>query len=98
MLLLVQAAPCGHYGERLTGCMTCNIWRGPDGTKRWLPEENLHALMPAAELWLHGHLHCRHDYTVVHADRRRTRVISQARGLEAKGECKGFDERMLIAV
>lgn len=33
-----------HSGERLTGCMTCNIWWAPDGTKRRLPEENLRAL------------------------------------------------------
>ena len=31
-------------GERLTGCMTCNIWWAPDSTKKRLPEEDLHAL------------------------------------------------------
>jgi hypothetical protein len=56
------------------------------------------ALLPAAGLWLHGHLHCRHDYTVAHPDGRRTRVVSQARGLEAKGETEGYDAHKLIAV
>jgi hypothetical protein len=48
-------------------------------------------LLAGAALWLHGHLHCRHDYRVVHADGRATRVVSQARGLGAKGESTGFE-------
>jgi len=54
------------------------------------------ALLPLADLWLHGHLHCRHDYVARHADGRLTRVVSQARGLAAKGECDGFDAGRLI--
>jgi hypothetical protein len=54
------------------------------------------ALMPGVDLWLHGHLHCRHDYVVQHADGRSTRVVSQARGLEAKGESAGFEPFKLI--
>ena len=53
-------------------------------------------LLPHATLWLHGHLHCRHDYRVVHADGGATRVVSQARGLQAKGEVEGFDAGLLI--
>jgi hypothetical protein len=56
------------------------------------------ALLPAADVWLHGHLHCRHDYRVAHADGRSTRVVSQARGLQAKGETAGYDAAKLIAV
>jgi Calcineurin-like phosphoesterase len=56
------------------------------------------ALLPGAALWLHGHLHCRHDYTVRHADGQRTRVVSQARGLADKGETAGYDARKLIAL
>jgi hypothetical protein len=56
------------------------------------------ALLPAADVWLHGHLHCRHDYRVAHADGRSTRVVSQARGLQAKGESTGYDAAKLIAV
>jgi hypothetical protein len=55
-------------------------------------------LLPHATTWLHGHLHCRHDYRVVHPDGQVTRVVSQARGLEAKGECEGFDAGRLIEV
>jgi len=55
-------------------------------------------LLAAADLWLHGHLHCRHDYVVDHAGGRRTRVVSQARGLESKGEPDGFDPLKLIEV
>jgi hypothetical protein len=56
------------------------------------------ALLPGAALWLHGHLHCRHDYTVRHADGRRTRVVSQARGLADKGEEQGHDPMKLIEI
>jgi hypothetical protein len=55
-------------------------------------------LLPGAALWLHGHLHCRHDYRVRHADGRSTRVVSQARGLADKGECEGYDGARLIEV
>jgi Calcineurin-like phosphoesterase len=53
-------------------------------------------LLPGAALWLHGHLHCRHDYVVTHADGRATRVVSQARGLGDKGEPDGYDGGKLI--
>ena len=56
------------------------------------------ALLPGAQLWLHGHLHCRHDYHVDHADGRRTRVVSQARGLASKGEDVGYDPHKQIAL
>jgi hypothetical protein len=55
-------------------------------------------LLPGAALWLHGHLHCRHDYVVEHGDGRRTRVVSQARGLAAKGEDAGYDPAKLIVL
>jgi hypothetical protein len=32
------------YGERLTGCMTCNIWWAPNGAKKRLAEEDFRAL------------------------------------------------------
>jgi hypothetical protein len=49
------------------------------------------ALIPLADLWLHGHLHCRQDYAVPRPGRRPTRVLSQAMGLVRKGEAQGFD-------
>lgn len=55
-------------------------------------------LLPRADLWLHGHLHCRHDYRVTHPDGRQTRVVSQARGLDKKGEAEGFEPLRLFEV
>ncbi|MCC9596832.1 metallophosphoesterase [Rubrivivax sp. JA1055] len=48
-------------------------------------------LIPRADLWLHGHLHCRHDYRVERAGARPTRVVCQARGLQKKAEHEGLD-------
>lgn len=56
------------------------------------------ALIPLADLWLHGHLHCRHDYAVPRPGRRPTRVVCQATGLAHKGEDIGFDPHKLIEV
>ncbi len=55
-------------------------------------------LLEAADLWLHGHLHCRHDYTVARAGRAPTRVLCQARGLGHKGEDAGFEPGRLIEI
>jgi hypothetical protein len=53
-------------------------------------------LIPRADLWLHGHLHCRHDYRIDRAGRAPARVVCQARGLAHKGEDQGFDGRLLL--
>ena len=50
-------------------------------------------LIPLADLWIHGHLHCRHDYTVG-----RTRVVCNARGHARKGEADGYDGRLVIEI
>ncbi len=55
-------------------------------------------LIPRADLWIHGHLHCRHDYLVDRHGRAPTRVVCQARGLLKKGESTGFDANRLIEV
>jgi hypothetical protein len=47
-------------------------------------------LIPRADLWLHGHLHCRHAYTVARAGRAPTQVLCNARGLARKGENEGW--------
>lgn len=54
-------------------------------------------LLPLADVWLHGHLHCRHDYVVEHANGR-TRVVSNARGHARKGEAAGHDPLRCIDV
>jgi hypothetical protein len=56
-------------------------------------------LLPFADLWLHGHLHCRHDYRVEHppgSPRAWTRVVSNARGHARKGEADGHDGRFCV--
>jgi hypothetical protein len=55
-------------------------------------------LIPLADLWLHGHLHCRHDYLAERPGRTPSRVVCQAVGLARKGEAVGFDPLRLIDV
>lgn len=54
-------------------------------------------LLPMADVWIHGHLHCRHDYLVPHA-RGHTRVVSNARGHTKGGESAGYDPHFIVAV
>jgi predicted phosphodiesterase len=55
-------------------------------------------LIPRADVWLHGHLHCRHDYLVNRAGRTPTRVVCNARGLAGKREDEGWQPQRLIEV
>jgi hypothetical protein len=48
-------------------------------------------LVARADGWLHGHLHCRHDYLVDRAGAAPVRVVCQGRGLASKGEAAGYD-------
>ena len=50
-------------------------------------------LLPHADLWIHGHLHCCHDYR--HG---RTRVLSNARGHGVKGEGAQHQPRLVVEV
>lgn len=50
-------------------------------------------LIPLADVWIHGHLHCRHDYTVGH-----TRVVCNARGHARRGEAEGYDPLFVLEV
>ncbi len=54
-------------------------------------------LLPLADLWLHGHLHCRHDYMHAHA-RGRTRVVCNSRGLALRGETLKHEPGLIIEV
>jgi len=53
-------------------------------------------LIPRADLWLHGHLHCRHDYSVPRAGRAPARVVCNARGLASKGEDVGHEPLLTL--
>jgi hypothetical protein len=55
-------------------------------------------LLHLADLWLHGHLHCRHDYAEARPGRRPTRVVCNARGMGAKGESVGHDGLLTLEV
>jgi hypothetical protein len=54
-------------------------------------------LLPLASTWIHGHLHCRHDYVVEHVAGR-TRVVSNARGHSFNGESADYDGRCTLDV
>ncbi len=55
-------------------------------------------LIPHADLWLHGHLHCRHDYRVGRAGRAPTRVVCNPLGLAKKGEDRGHQPLLTLDV
>jgi len=55
-------------------------------------------LITRADLWVHGHLHCRHDYIVERFGQAPSRVVCQARGLAGKGEPEGFDPQRIFEV
>jgi DNA repair exonuclease SbcCD nuclease subunit len=55
-------------------------------------------LLPLASLWIHGHVHCRQDYTVATAGGVSTRVVCNARGHARKGEADGYDGRRVFDV
>ena len=54
-------------------------------------------LLRHAELWIHGHLHCRQDYTVAHAQGG-TRVVCHARGHAHRGETEGYQANCVLEV
>ena len=54
-------------------------------------------LLPLVPLWIHGHLHCRHDYIVPHPQGA-TRVVSNARGHGHKHESLGFDGHFTVTL
>jgi predicted phosphodiesterase len=50
-------------------------------------------LLPQAQLWLHGHLHCRHDYRLGNC-----RVVANPLGYARKGEQEGFRPDLVLQV
>ena len=50
-------------------------------------------LLGRADLWIHGHLHCRHDWRDG-----RCRVVSNARGHAKRGEAEGWDGAFTVDV
>jgi hypothetical protein len=54
---------------------------------------SLEDLLPQADFWLHGHLHCQHDYV-----ERGCRVVSNTLGYAGKGEQEGFRPTFVLDV
>ena len=52
---------------------------------------SLDELLPLAQLWLHGHLHCEQDYAAGGC-----RVVANTLGYAAKGEQEGFREQLVL--
>jgi hypothetical protein len=71
-----------RYGERSGTASFCNA------------DDDL---IPRADLWIHGHLHCRHDYRVPRAGGS-TRVVCNARGHEWRGEAEGHEPLLILEV
>ncbi|QNA89343.1 metallophosphoesterase [Massilia sp. Dwa41.01b] len=61
----------------------------------------LDGLLPLADLWIHGHLHCPHDYVVGGSEDGRPwscRVVANPRGYLSKGEQEGFKPEFVITL
>jgi predicted phosphodiesterase len=55
-------------------------------------------LIARADLWIHGHLHCRHDYRVERPGGAASRVVSNARGHAWRGEAEGHAPLLILEV
>jgi Calcineurin-like phosphoesterase len=53
-------------------------------------------LFKYVDIWIHGHLHCSHDYTV--SGQRPTRVICNPRGYERLGETAAYNPELVIEI
>ena len=72
-----------RYGERSGTASFCNA------------DDDL---IQRADLWIHGHLHCRHDYRVARPGSEATRVVCNARGHEWRGEAEGHEPLLILEV
>jgi Calcineurin-like phosphoesterase len=54
-------------------------------------------LLPRADLWIHGHLHCQQDYRIEHPSGT-TRVLCNSRGHERKGEALNHQPLLTVQV
>ena len=55
-------------------------------------------LIARADLWLHGHLHCIHDYHLPRAGGGQARVVCNARGHERRGETVAHRPHLVLEV
>lgn len=54
---------------------------------------SLDELLPLAQVWLHGHLHCQQDYEAGGC-----RVVANTLGYAVKGEQEGFREQLVLDI
>ena len=54
-------------------------------------------LLPLADLWLHGHVHCRNDYLHAHTQGQ-TRIVCNSRGLASRGEALTHNPALIVEV
>ena len=54
-------------------------------------------LVARADLWLHGHLHCAHDYWLTRAGGS-TRVVCNPRGHERRGEAQAHQPQLVLEI
>jgi Calcineurin-like phosphoesterase len=66
-----------------------------DGTASFCNNDN--DLLPLASVWIHGHLHCAHDYQVEHASGS-TRVVCNPRGYVRLREHETYSEHLVITI
>lgn len=62
---------------------------------------SMDALIPWADIWMHGHLHCANDYVVegaAHGRPRACRVVANPLGYANKGEQAAFRPELVIEV
>jgi len=83
-----------HYGPSLRSCDP--RFGDQPGTASFCNADD--DLLPRADLWIHGHVHCRHDYRVARGDGTSMRVVCNARGHARKGEAENFDGKMVVEV
>jgi predicted phosphodiesterase len=60
---------------------------------------SLDHLLPLADVWMHGHLHCAKDFVVAGQANGQTfacRVVANPRGYHSKGEQQAFQEHFVI--
>lgn len=82
-----------HYGPSLRSADP--RYGNQPGTASFCNDDE--ALMPGVKLWIHGHLHCRHDYVISH-DAGQTHVVSNARGHGYKREAEHYDGLRCISI
>jgi hypothetical protein len=89
-VVVTHFAPCLRSGDPRYGLVP--------GTAGFC--NSLDHLLPLADYWLHGHLHCPSDYRVPAPQRRsgQCRVLANPLGYAAKGEQEAFRENFVVAI